>query len=101
VGMRHPKHFTPPPHLNIDFNPATGLYDVSVRNPLLKEKPVYSMPLELIRVLAKYYHLRGCGSGRPSLEKFYMELSKADRAQVISSKPQVQQDDFFPDPEFD
>jgi hypothetical protein len=87
--------------LNVDFNPATGLYDVSVRNPLIKDKPVYSMPLELIRVLSKYYHLKNCGSNIPSLEKFYNDLSKEDMAQVICSKLKVIPDDFFPDPEYD
>ena len=99
--MHRPKHFTPSRFLNIDFNPATGLYDISVRNPLIKNKPVYSMPLELIRVLSKYYHLKNCGSNIPSLEKFYNDLSKDDRAQVIYSKPKVKQDDFYPDVEYD
>jgi hypothetical protein len=99
--MRRPKHFTPPRFLNVDFNPATGLYYVSVRNPLIKDKPVYSMPLEIIRVLSKYYHLKNCGSNIPSLEKFYNDLSKEDRAQVICSKPKQETNDFFPDPEWE
>jgi hypothetical protein len=99
--MRRPKNFTPPRFLNIDFNSATGLYDVSVRNPLINDKPVYSMPLEIIRVLSKYYHFKNCGSNIPSLEKFYNDLSKADRACVICSKPEVKPDDFFPDLQWD
>ena len=97
--MRRPQHDTPPRHLNIDYNPKTGLYDVSKRHLNMEECPVYSMPLEIIRVLAKYYRLRSCGTDVPSLEKFYNDLSKEDKALVITTANSVKQkDDFFPDP---
>lgn len=98
--MRRSRRPTPLILSDLRYDPEKQLYSRT------QEGITYSMPLELTRHLKEYYRdydgkLDG-GHAYPSMDRWYRDLSKQQKQQVIrTGNVPVPKSDFFPDPEYD
>ena len=95
--MRRAKHPNPPALYGLRYNVNSGLYEIE------EAGITYGMSLELTRDVKGYYHaLMGKGKERPTVAKWYSDLSKEDKKAVIRTGSLPKQiNDFFPDPQWD
>ena len=92
--MRRARNPLPIEIWGLNFDPITGRYFLN-ENGL-----AYYMTLEHTRLLKAYY--RGNISNKPTIEKWFNDLDRFTRSQIIiNGKTEIRDIYFHPDPQYD